>query len=140
VIHFVGRTWNSAEIDFWQTGWLARRRGSEKHPSEGSRRVAQARHSLRKPVAPRFKNGVLLKRQILKMILVSWTMSLSICDNLEKDCLVANAAPNANPMQSRPFSLIWSLLSRAIDWLIDRSIVRLCLCLKHLKHFDSDRT
>jgi hypothetical protein len=39
-------------------------------------------------------------------------MSRSICDNVEKDCLVANAAPNANPMKSRPFSLIWSLLSR----------------------------
>jgi hypothetical protein len=26
---------NSAEIEFWPTGWLARRRGSEKHPSEG---------------------------------------------------------------------------------------------------------
>jgi hypothetical protein len=42
---------------------------------------------------------------------------------LEKDCLVANAAPNANKMQSRPFSLIWSLLSQTIDWSIDRSIV-----------------
>jgi hypothetical protein len=31
--------------------------------------------------------------------------------------------PNANPMQSRPFSLIWSLLSRTIDRSIDRSIV-----------------
>jgi hypothetical protein len=129
---------NSAEIDFWQTGWLARRRGSEKHPSEGSRRGARARHSLRKPVAPRFKNGALLKRQILKMI--SRTTSRSICDNLEKDFLVVNAAPNANPMQSCPFSLIWSLLSRTIDRSIDRSIVRLCLCLIHLKRFDSDRT
>ncbi len=27
-------------------------------------------------------------------------MSQSICDKLEKDCLVANTAPNANPMQS----------------------------------------
>ena len=33
---------NSAEIDFWQTGWLARRRGSEKHPLEGSRRRRRA--------------------------------------------------------------------------------------------------
>jgi hypothetical protein len=54
--------------------------------------------------------------------MISRTMSRSICDNLEKDCLVANAAPNANPMQSRPFSLIWSLLSRTIDRSIDRSI------------------
>ena len=57
-------------------------------------------------------------------------MSQSICDKLEKDCLVADAAPNAthtNPLQSRPFSLIWSLLSRTIDRSIDRSIVRLCL-------------
>ncbi len=71
-------------------------RDSEKHPSEGSRRGARARHSLRKPVAPRLglKNGQLvLKRQILKMM--SQTMSLSICDNLEKDCLVADAALNA---------------------------------------------
>jgi hypothetical protein len=70
-------------------------------------------------------------------------MSRSICDNLEKDCLVANAAPNTNPMQSNPFSLIWSLLSRtidwSIDWSIDQSIVQLFLCLMHLKHFDSDR-
>ena len=53
--------------------------------------------------------------------MISRTMSRSICDNLEKDCLVANAAPNANPMQSRPFSLIWSLLSRTIDLSIDLS-------------------
>jgi hypothetical protein len=45
----------------------------------------------------------------------SLAMSRSICDNLGKDCLVANAAPNANPMQCRPFSLIWNLLSRLID-------------------------
>ncbi len=129
---------SSTEIEIGQGGWLARRRGSEKHPSEGSRRGARARHSLRKPVAQRLKNGALLKWQILKMI--SLSMSRSICDNLEKDCLVANAAPNANPIQSRPFSLIWSLLSRTIDRSIDRSIVRLCLCFIHLKHFDSDRT
>jgi hypothetical protein len=55
---------SSTEIEFPQTGWLARRRGSEKHPSEGSRRGARARHSLRKPVAPKFKNGALLKRQV----------------------------------------------------------------------------
>jgi hypothetical protein len=34
-----------------------------------------------------------MKRQILKMI--SQTTSWSICDNLEKDYLVAVAAPNA---------------------------------------------
>ncbi len=62
-------------------------------PDEGSRRGSRARHSLWKPVAPRFKNSALLKRQILKMI--SRTMSRSICDNLEKDCLVAYAAANA---------------------------------------------
>ncbi len=70
-------------------------------------------------------------------------MSRSICDNLEKDCLVANDAPNATPMQSRPFSLIWILLSlsRTIDrsTRIDWSIVRLCLCLIHLKLFDSNK-
>jgi hypothetical protein len=137
-MHFVVRTVLKL-ISPWQTERLARRRGSEKYPSalEGSRLGARARHSQRKPVAPRFKNGALLKRQILKMI--SRTMSRSICDNLEKDCLVANAAPNANPMQSSPFSLIWSLLSQTIDRSIERSIVRLCLCLIHLKHFDSDR-
>ena len=91
---------NSAEIDFWQTGWLARRRGSEKHPSEGSRRGARASHSPRKPVAPRLKNGALLKRQILKMISRTMSRSIMICDNLEKDCLVADAAPNATHMRT----------------------------------------
>ncbi len=40
--------------------------------------------------------------------------------------------PYVNPMQSCPLSLIWSLLSRKIDW----SIVWLCICLVH---FYSDR-
>jgi hypothetical protein len=83
VLSTLCRQSGSTEIEFGQSGWLARRRGSEKHPSEGSRRGARARHSLRKPVAPRFKNGALLKRQILKRI--SRAMSRSICDNLEKD-------------------------------------------------------
>ncbi len=29
------------------------------------------------------------------MRLTGWTMSQSICDNLGKRCLIANAAPNA---------------------------------------------
>ncbi len=69
-------------------------------------------------------------------------MSPSICYNFEKDGLVANAVPNANPkqtLQSSPFLMIWSLLSRTIDQSIDWSIVRLCLCLIHSKHFDPDR-
>jgi hypothetical protein len=83
VVSTLCRQSSGTEIEFGQSAsgcqWLARRRGSEKHPSEGSRRGTRARHSLRKPVAPRFKNGALLKRQNLKMI--SRTMSRSICDN-----------------------------------------------------------
>jgi hypothetical protein len=48
---------------------------------------------LQKLAAPRFENVALLKRQILKMM--SRTMSQSICDDLEKDCLVPNAVLNA---------------------------------------------
>jgi hypothetical protein len=84
---------NRAEIDFWQTGWLARKQGSEKHPSEGSRRGARARHSLRKPVAPRLKNGALLKRQILKMIIDLWQPRKRLSGR--KCC--SQREPNAKP-------------------------------------------
>ncbi len=47
----------------WWTGWLARKLSSEKHPSESLDRGARGRHSLRKPVAPRFKSGALLKKK-----------------------------------------------------------------------------
>jgi hypothetical protein len=48
--HRAAEPLNSTEmikVEFGQTrsGWLARSRGSEKHPSEGSRRGARARHS-----------------------------------------------------------------------------------------------
>jgi hypothetical protein len=118
---------SSTEIELGQSGWLARRQGSEKHRSEGLHRGARARHSLRKPVAPRYKNGALLKRQILKMM--SWTMSRKICDN--KCC--SQCHPYANPMQNGPFSLIWSFLSRTIVRSIDWSIGRPCLCFIHFK-------
>ena len=74
---------NSAEIDFWQTGWLARRRGSEERHWKSATfkvahsqswafgswsRFARACHSLQKQVAPRFKNSPLLKRQKIKLI------------------------------------------------------------------------
>ncbi len=52
-------------------------------------------------------------------------MSRSICDNLEKDCLVSNVAPNANPMQSGPFLLIWILEpSEPDDRPVDRPVDR----------------
>jgi hypothetical protein len=54
---------SSAETEFRQSGRLAIRRGSENSPF-GS--CAQARHLVQKQVAPRFKNGALLKLQKFK--------------------------------------------------------------------------
>ncbi len=71
---------------------------------------------------------------------MSRTMSQPIYNNFEKDCLVADSQsrrccshchPYANSIQSRPFSLMWSHLSRTIHW----SIVRHYLCVEYtLKH------
>jgi hypothetical protein len=42
----------------------------------------------------RLKSGTLLNPQFLKTMSRTMSRRRSICDNLEKDCLVANAAPN----------------------------------------------
>ncbi len=47
----------------------------------------------------KIQNGALLKWQ--KLIMMSWTMNRSICDNIEIVCLVAKAVPNGNHMQTQ---------------------------------------
>ncbi len=139
-------------------GWLrlggsGSRSENLKHSSEASRRGArpgrQVRHSLRNLKTCRsnlnlkIKKGCTIETANFKKTMTRIMMSRSICDNIPKDCLVrvANAAqaPNATHTPARtqykavPFRWSGTLLSRKIDWWINRSIARLCLSLIHFK-------
>ena len=114
LVHYVGHwTWNP-ELNLGKlSGRLARWRGSEKHPSEGSRgpatRCKSNLKSLQDSKMARYWNGEIKNR--------SSGQSATIW---KKNCLALKIAvwpwmlhPYANLMQSRPFSIIWSLLIRS---------------------------